>query len=76
MAHSGLRGCKVLEVKPLQFGLPRFKRASKFPILLFSRELLTLLKAGLSLTEVIDLLVEKEQNSTNRKLLESLRTSL
>ena len=75
-AHSELRGCTVLEIKPLQFWLPRFKRANKFPVLLFSRELLALLKAGLSLTEVIDLLVEKEQNAGNRNLLESLRTSL
>lgn len=74
--HTDLRGCTVLEIKPLQFGLPRFKRANKFPVLLFSREMLTLLKAGLSLTEVIDLLLEKEQNDANRKLLDSLRTSL
>ncbi len=75
-AHADLRGCTVLEIKPLQFGLPRFKRTNKFPVLLFSRELLALLSAGLSLTEVIDLLVEKEQNPSNRKLLDSLRTSL
>jgi general secretion pathway protein F len=75
-AHIDLRGCTILEIKPLQFGLPRFKRASKFPVLLFSRELLTLMSAGLSLTEVIDLLVVKEQNTTHRKLLDSLRTSL
>lgn len=75
-SHSDLRGCTILEIKPLQFGLSSFKRAGKFPVLLFSRELLALLKAGLSLTEVIDLLVEKEQNAANRKLLDSLRTSL
>ncbi len=74
--HTDLRGCTILAIKPQQFSLPRFKGSTKFPVLLFSRELLTLLKAGLSLTEVIDLLVEKEQNPTNRKLLESLRTSL
>lgn len=74
--HTDLRGCTILEIKPLQFGLPRLRRANKFPVLLFSRELLTLLAAGLSLTEVIDLLAEKEQNTTNRKLLDSLRTSL
>ena len=74
--HADLRGCTILEIKPLQFGLPRFKRANKFPVLLFSRELLALLAAGLSLTEVIDLLVEKEQNPVNRKLLDALRTSL
>lgn len=74
--HSDLKGCTILEIKPLQFGLPRFKRTHKFPVLLFSRELLALLKAGLSLTEVIDLLVEKEHNPTNRKLLDSMRTAL
>jgi len=75
-SHSDLKGCTVLEIKPLQFGLSRFKRSNKFPVLLFSRELLALLTAGLSLTEVIDLLVEKEHNPANRKLLDSLRTSL
>ncbi|MEQ1935012.1 MAG: type II secretion system F family protein, partial [Fimbriimonadaceae bacterium] len=74
--HSDLKGCTVLEIKPLQFALPRFRRSNRFSVLLFSRELLALLKAGLSLTEVIDLLVEKEQNPSNRKLLDALRTSL
>jgi len=75
-SHSDLNGCTVLEIKPLQFGLPSFKRTNKFPVLLFSRELLALLTAGLSLTEVMDLLVEKEHNHVNRKLLDSLRTAL
>lgn len=75
-ALSDLKGCTILEIKPLQFGLSRFKRSNKFPVLLFSREMLALLMAGLSLTEVVDLLVEKEHNPTNRKLLDSLRTSL
>lgn len=74
--HSDLKGCAILEIKPLQFGLLGFKSRNKFPVLLFSRELLALLTAGLSLTEVIDLLVEKEHNSINRKLLDSIRTSL
>lgn len=74
--HPDLKGLTVLEVKPRQFALPRFARRGRFPVLLFSRELLTLLKAGLSLTEVIDLLVEKELNPANRKVLESIRTSI
>ncbi len=75
-SHSDLAGCAILEIKPLQFRLPRYKRSNKFPVLSFSREMLALLNAGLSLTEVIDLLVEKEQNLANRKLLDALRTSL
>lgn len=75
-AHKDLRGSTILEIKPLQFGLPHFKQTTKFPVLLFSRELLTLMSAGLSITEVIDLLVAKERNVTHRKVLDSLRTAL
>jgi len=78
-AHADLRGWTVLAVTPQQFGLSNllsFKPGAKFPVLLFSRELLALLKAGLSLIEVIDTLVEKEHHPANRNLLEALRISL
>jgi general secretion pathway protein F len=71
-----LRGCAILEIKPLQFRWLNFKHSTQFPVLLFSRELLTLMTAGLSLTEVIDLLVAKEQNTEHRKILDALRTAL
>jgi general secretion pathway protein F len=76
--HAELQGCTILAVEPLQFNLRRFsfRRKSKFPVLLFSRELLALLSAGLSLTETMDTLVEKELNAANRTLLEGLRASL
>lgn len=74
--HVDLRGCTILSVSTQQFGLPRFTKKNNFPVILFSRELLALLSAGLSLTEVIDTLVEKELNPANRHILESLRTSL
>ena len=75
-AHAELRGCTILDVKPQQFSLPSFKKKSKFQLLLFSRSLMSLLLAGMSLTETIDTLTEKEQNPASHKLLESLRTSL
>ena len=75
-AHAELRGCTILDVKPQQFSLPSFKKKSKFKLLLFSRSLMSLLLAGMSLTETIDTLTEKEQNPASHKLLESLRTSL
>lgn len=75
-AHADLQGCTILTIEPVQFSLRRLQFKQKFPVLLFSRELLALLNAGLSLTESIDTLVEKEANTTNRKLLEALRTSL
>lgn len=71
-----LRGCAILEIKPLQFRWLNLKHSTQFPVLLFSRELLTLMTAGLSLTEVIDLLVAKEQNTEHRKILDALRTAL
>lgn len=75
-AHASFRGCTILSVRPKQFRLPVFKKSNKFPVLLFSRELLALLSAGLSLTETMDTLVEKELVVANRELLDSLRTSL
>ncbi len=77
-SHAELQGCTILAVEPVQFSLARLtlKRKNKFPVLLFSRELLALLSAGLSLTETMDTLVDKEQNATNRNLLEGLRASL
>lgn len=74
--HPELRGCTILEIKAHQFTLPAFKKKNKFPVLMFSRALLSLTTAGMSLTETIDTLTEKELNPGNRALLESIRTSL
>ena len=76
ITHTELQGCTILTVEPQQLSVLRFKAKHKFPVILFSRELLALLSAGLSLTETIDTLVEKEETPANRKLLETLRTSL
>ncbi len=77
-AHAELQGCTILAVEPVRFDLRalRFRRGSRFPVLLFSRELLALLTAGLSLTETMDTLVEKELNAASRTLLEGLRAAL
>jgi general secretion pathway protein F len=75
-ANVALSGCTILEIKRLQFSLPALVPQSKFPVLMFSRAMLSLTAAGMSLTEAIDTLAEKELNAANRKLLESLRTSL
>lgn len=77
-AHAELQGCTILAIEPARFtvGQINLARRSKFPVLLFSRELLSLLSAGLSLTETMDTLVAKELNAANRKVLEALRGSL
>ncbi|HEY5993291.1 MAG TPA: type II secretion system F family protein [Gallionellaceae bacterium] len=76
--RAELQGCTILAVEQMHHRLsqPHFRSATKFPVLLFSRELLALLTAGLSLTEATDALVEKEQHPASRKLLEALRVSL
>lgn len=52
-------------------GLGR-RRASRFPLTLFSRELLALLGSGLSLIESLQTLAEKESKPENRRVLEEL----
>ena len=53
-----------------------FKSKTRFPILQFSHELLSLLTAGLSLVESIETLVDKESNDSNRKVIQSVLVRL
>lgn len=53
-------------------GLPGIRRGSRFPLGLFCQELRVLIEAGLSLTEALDTLAEKETQSTHRHVLERL----
>lgn len=78
-SHPDLQGCTVLSIQPHHLnalGFLKLKSRTKFSVVLFSRGLLALLSGGLSLTEGFDTLVEKEQNSDNRQLLETIRTAL
>ncbi len=50
--------------------------AHKFSLLLFNQELLALLKAGLSLIEALEGLVEKETRPTTQRIVNSLLTAL
>ncbi len=67
------RGYTVIEVrrKPDLFGFWRGGQ-ERFPVLLFSQELLVLLGAGLPLVEAIDTLAEKERRSDFRAVLERI----
>jgi general secretion pathway protein F len=68
------RGMRVISVtRDLQ---PGFARRKKFPIVIFSQELIALLEAGLSLVEAIDTLTEKEGNASMRRSLEQIRARL
>ena len=65
MPHAGL-GLKA-------FGLKRPANVkSRFPLVLFTRELIALLGSGLSLTEALETLAEKENRPETRAVLEQV----
>ncbi len=66
------QGLTVLSVKAAggwSQKAPGLARRYRFPITLFSRELLSLLDSGLSLVEALQTLAEKETRAETRKLL-------
>jgi general secretion pathway protein F len=71
--QAASRGLAVLSVRR-RAGLGAWlgARRARFPLLLFSQELLALLQSGISLVEAIETLTEKEQRPETRKLLEQL----
>jgi general secretion pathway protein F len=52
------------------------KKNTRFPLVQFSQELLSLLTAGLSLVESIETLVDKEHDASTRKIIQHLLTQL
>lgn len=71
------RGYTVIAISP-QAAWPRWHRtgAGRFPLVLFSQELLALLEAGLSLVESLEALAEKEQQAEVRKTLVQIIATL
>jgi len=71
------RGLAVLSVQrpPLwqRLGPPR---GSGFPLLLFSRELLSLLASGITIVEAIETLAEKESRADVRQVLQRIVTGM
>lgn len=67
------RGYTVLAVRArARLGLPLRGAQARFPLTLFSQELLVLLKAGLPLLEGIETLAEREKRSEFRAMLERI----
>lgn len=71
------QGYSVISIKP-KSGWPVWRKpgAGKFPLVLFSQELLALLEAGLSLVESLETLAEKEQRPDIHKTLAQIIASL
>jgi len=51
-------------------------RRTRFPLLLFTQELIALLDAGLTLTEALETLGEKESRAESRQLIERLLATM
>jgi general secretion pathway protein F len=71
------QGYTVISIKP-KTGWPVWRKpgTGRFPLILFSQELLALLEAGLSLVESLEALAEKEEQTEIRKTLAQIVASL
>lgn len=71
------QGYAVLAIRRRQSWLGWLEnRRARFPLTLFSQELLALLDAGLALVEAIEALAEKEQRPDTQKILRQVIASL
>ncbi|MBI5908638.1 MAG: type II secretion system F family protein [Betaproteobacteria bacterium] len=75
--QAASRGLTVLTIRR-RSDLRSFwlERSDRFPVLLFSQELLVLLDAGLSLVEAIETLTQKEREPDFRTVLERILSTL
>lgn len=72
-AQAQVRGIAPLSVQRRRTSVWRWRsRGNRFPLLLFSQELLALLQSGVTLLEALQTLAEKEQRGTVRKTLAGL----
>jgi general secretion pathway protein F len=70
LAQAEQRGYSVISSKvKQQWTLKSLVRKHKFPLVLFSQELIALLESGLSLIEVLETLTEKEDQPEVKKTL-------
>lgn len=70
------RGLEVLAVESVKAGWFNAGRHAKFPLLLFNQEMLALMAAGLSIVETLETLLEKEQRSDYRTVLQQVVSCL
>jgi general secretion pathway protein F len=77
LEQARAQGVAVLSARR-QRALPGFgqRLRGRFPLLLFTQELVALLQAGLSLPETIDTMAEKESRPDARKVLAAVRNRL
>ncbi|PCC98511.1 type II secretion system F family protein [Halopseudomonas pelagia] len=66
------QGYRVLGVQPVSRWMAGSWRKERFPLMLFSQELATLLRAGLALIDALESLAEKESDPQSAKVLSSI----
>lgn len=72
-AKAGSQGYAVLAVKALRsWNAWSIRRRSRFPLMLFSQEMLALMNAGLTVVGALETLAQKEQRPENRAMLDRL----
>lgn len=77
IAQAKSRGYSVISAQSMsQWPTVNLARKPRFPLVMFSQELMTLLNAGLSLIEVLEALEEKEDQIHTKKVLQQLIASL
>lgn len=71
LMRATARGLQVLAIETPASAAPgKAGRGAKFPLMLFSQELLALLEAGLNLTEALATLLAKERQPAVRQILQ------
>jgi len=71
------RGLAVLTLQPARARAVRARGlGTRFPLLLFSQELLALLRAGLNLVSAIETLTEKERHPETRRVMDAVMARL
>jgi general secretion pathway protein F len=75
LARLQREGAQVLSITAERGGWLAARRAG-FPLLLFTQELIALLDAGLTLTEALETLGEKESRAESRQLIERLLATM
>lgn len=70
------RGHEVVSVRSDGGTLGGARRSAAFPLVLFSQELLALLRSGVGIVEAVQTLVEKESKAATREVLERIRAAL
>ena len=69
-------GLSVLSVRAQRLAFPSLRRSARFPIGLFSIELMSLLEAGLNLVEALQTLDEKELNGERKLVLSAVLSAI